>query len=352
MTSQPSYSGDAASDEPRFVWCCSNGCGACRVKRIEFEYERTESTSGELLSSKTEPRLVSACCGARMFMWDNHREQEIDVDVDNLRPTPATSLTHAARAEPVAWIAVTDQMPEDGAQVMTLRPREEWMWDDNERYGMDVREDGVWVAHNNAREHFEAVGGAGAAGPGEVCTGPAEDAPYTHWAPLLPLPDTAASPATEPALTHAYAEGRADEREEAQGLHAAIMNLPVAYADYEAHKSSDWKAGYGAGHHDARHTAAELVSAALSSPSPAREEAGEDALTVAYMKGFSDGKAAASVREDARDAKRYRHLRRWWCSTGTELITLMPEGIAAYETEAEMDAAIDSAIEQMNKEQA
>jgi hypothetical protein len=54
---------------------------------------------------------------------------------------------------------------------------------------------------------------------------------------------------------------------------------------------------------------------------------------------------------DAVDAKRYRHLRRWWCSTGDELIALMPEGIAAYESESEMDAAIDAAIASQEKQQ-
>lgn len=70
--------------EPRFQWCCSKGCGSCDVKRIEFEYERTQDLEGNLLSSKTVPRLVSECCGATMFMWDNEREQDIDVDVDNI----------------------------------------------------------------------------------------------------------------------------------------------------------------------------------------------------------------------------------------------------------------------------
>jgi hypothetical protein len=135
-------------------------------------------------------------------------------------------------------------------------------------------------------------------------------------------------------LWNAYAEGRADEREEAQGLHAAIMNLPVAYADYEAHKSSDWKAGYGAGHHDARHTAAELVSAALSSPSPAREEAGavphevmqaldrmcsplhesrlsgvtaqEDARCMKVIRDYILRNPREEAGEDARDAARWR----------------------------------------------
>jgi hypothetical protein len=112
---------------------------------------------------------------------------------------------------------------------------------------------------------------------------------------------------------------------------ASFLAIPPAkqwLEDNRCAASSEWIEGWTACRSFVVQTMAR--NAGVDTPSPAREEAGED----------------------ARDAKRYRHLRRWWCSTGAELITLMPEGIAAYESEAEMDAAIDSAIEQMNKEQA
>lgn len=66
----------------RFQWACSRGCGACSVKRIEFEFERVEDMSGNPLSSVTVPRLVSACCGASLFMWDMERDEEVDVDLE------------------------------------------------------------------------------------------------------------------------------------------------------------------------------------------------------------------------------------------------------------------------------
>lgn len=67
----------APGDGVRFQWCCANGCGACEVKRIEFEYERTETLDGDLVSSKTQPRLVSKCCGADLIMWDADSNEEL-----------------------------------------------------------------------------------------------------------------------------------------------------------------------------------------------------------------------------------------------------------------------------------
>jgi hypothetical protein len=82
-------------------------------------------------------------------------------------------------------ISVADRLPEDGVQVLTLRPSREGDWGEEDRYGFDMRDDGVWVAHNNNYEEFMAVGGHNAV-PGEACVGPDEQAPYTHWWPLPP----------------------------------------------------------------------------------------------------------------------------------------------------------------------
>jgi hypothetical protein len=64
---------------PRFQWTCDNGCGVCEPKRYEFVYERTETLDGELVSQKTTPQLVSKCCGVGMAMWDNLKDEQIDV---------------------------------------------------------------------------------------------------------------------------------------------------------------------------------------------------------------------------------------------------------------------------------
>jgi hypothetical protein len=76
--------------------------------------------------------------------------------------------------------------------------------------------------------------------------------------------------ASDTSLTHAYAEGRADERE------ALYSVLPPSAMDWltssEPHcaESSEWQAGWDA----CRNRVRTLVDAALSSsPSPAREEA-------------------------------------------------------------------------------
>lgn len=78
---------------PRFVWVCGNGCGNCDVKRIEFEYWRTETLAGarRLVESKTIPRLVSRCCGASLTLWDNERDEQVDAEVDRVEPSRDTA---------------------------------------------------------------------------------------------------------------------------------------------------------------------------------------------------------------------------------------------------------------------
>ena len=72
---EASFSGGAKS--ARFIWTCVNGCGECGVKRIEFEFSREETLDGRLISSATEPRLVSDCCGAELVMWDDEKDEEV-----------------------------------------------------------------------------------------------------------------------------------------------------------------------------------------------------------------------------------------------------------------------------------
>lgn len=57
-----------------------------------------------------------------------------------------------------------------------------------ERHDFDFREDGVWVKHADNYEHFICV-----APPGS--RGPREEAPYTHWSKIQPIPRP---PAIEP----------------------------------------------------------------------------------------------------------------------------------------------------------
>lgn len=54
----------------RYEWCCVNGCGPCEAKLVEFRYYHQVS-GGETTAQRTEPRLVSSCCGGEMEIWDN-----------------------------------------------------------------------------------------------------------------------------------------------------------------------------------------------------------------------------------------------------------------------------------------
>lgn len=53
-----------------------------------------------------------------------------------------------------------------------------------ECYDFDICDEGLWIGHESAREHFLAV-----ASPGD--TGPGVDPPYTHWMSIEKLPANA-----------------------------------------------------------------------------------------------------------------------------------------------------------------
>jgi hypothetical protein len=69
---------------------CANGCGVCKVRLSDFEYYRSESLDGELIERKTEPHIVSACCGAEVDVWDE-RVQDVTghVSVETIAKTQA-----------------------------------------------------------------------------------------------------------------------------------------------------------------------------------------------------------------------------------------------------------------------
>jgi hypothetical protein len=250
MTSQRSYSGDAASDEVMF-----NGLTAA-------ETDATASVRG------------------------------LD-----------TSLTHAARAEPVQGLAEAFFVVEVAHRGLTL---------------VSLRTD-------------------------------EQPLPFTTGQRVHVTSEVEASAR----LTHAYAEGRADESD--NGCAAAFAKqlnakADAAYISYiEALRRPEclgWEAKVRAGKfgeaelkahclaaerlgmHRAFAAAAADVRAALSSPSPAREEAGED----------------------VRKARRYEWLRDRLAIEDVERLQTNYLGTHDEAESMRCDEAVDSAIEQMNKE--
>lgn len=61
-------------------WCCSQGCGICVPKQIDFEYSRTEDRHGNLIESKTEGIWVSECCEAELMLWDETLQDFVEFE--------------------------------------------------------------------------------------------------------------------------------------------------------------------------------------------------------------------------------------------------------------------------------
>lgn len=59
----------------RYQWCCDKGCGECDAVLVEFRTYH-ETTDGVTTGERTEPRMVSSCCGEPMFLWDTARDED------------------------------------------------------------------------------------------------------------------------------------------------------------------------------------------------------------------------------------------------------------------------------------
>lgn len=68
--------------EENQLWCCSNGCGACRAVPATHEYFRSEDRQGNLIESKSENIFVSHCCRKDLMLWDEGKQDFVDWDYD------------------------------------------------------------------------------------------------------------------------------------------------------------------------------------------------------------------------------------------------------------------------------
>ena len=60
-------------------WTCANGCGACAVKTIDFEWRTiTDMRTGKVIQRDTYPIDVSSCCGAELLLWDEDKQDTVD----------------------------------------------------------------------------------------------------------------------------------------------------------------------------------------------------------------------------------------------------------------------------------
>lgn len=121
----------------RYSFVCNNGCGVCRVKLTSFEYERVETLEGELVSSKSRPQVVSACCGGDVHAYDNQTDDWgglVDVIASQLSAKPErqwvperTPIAPGA-AEGWKWVPLkpTEAMMEAAFQAHEDKPLSDW----------------------------------------------------------------------------------------------------------------------------------------------------------------------------------------------------------------------------------
>lgn len=114
-------------------------------------------------------------------------------DVTMLKMIPAGSrlFTRPAPAKPMpdGWMPIATA-PKDGTLVVVYSPNGPDDWPDSFKVAFDYfcQDYENWFYHSEAHEHYMAIGGSNACGPDVSCTGPKQEAPYTHWMPLPAAP--------------------------------------------------------------------------------------------------------------------------------------------------------------------
>lgn len=64
-------------EKDRYIFCCNNGCGKCEAVLVTLRTLH-HTIDGETVHEHTHPEIVSSCCGAAMFVWDQKRDMEAD----------------------------------------------------------------------------------------------------------------------------------------------------------------------------------------------------------------------------------------------------------------------------------
>lgn len=64
-------------ERDRYIFCCENGCGECQAVLVTFR-DSLHTSDGQIVSERTHPEIVSSCCGAAMFVWDQKRDEAAD----------------------------------------------------------------------------------------------------------------------------------------------------------------------------------------------------------------------------------------------------------------------------------
>jgi hypothetical protein len=57
---------------------CTNGCGACGIKLVDFVTHATQAQDGDpWVTVASEPQIVSACCGSAVEVWDERSQSTV-----------------------------------------------------------------------------------------------------------------------------------------------------------------------------------------------------------------------------------------------------------------------------------
>lgn len=147
----------------------------------------SKATMSEPVAWRSRYRSEPGMIGHYPWSYVEHSLRQSALNNYDIEPLITTdqaeAYADACVREVQQWISVDDRLPEAGIPVLVYTPNgpDDYPEDINIRFDFICPDYEYWHNHSEHYEHFLCIAKGGADCP---MTGPAENAPYTHWMPL------------------------------------------------------------------------------------------------------------------------------------------------------------------------